>query len=30
MAKSKEEISELISTELFQKGLSDKYISVNP
>lgn len=29
MAKSKEEISELISTELFQKGLSDKYISVN-
>lgn len=29
MAKSKEEISELISTELFQKGLSEKYISVN-
>ena len=29
MAKSKEEISELISTGLFQKGLSDKYISVN-
>lgn len=29
MAKSKEEISELISTELFQKGLSNKYISVN-
>ena len=29
MAKSKEDISELISTELFQKGLSDKYISVN-
>lgn len=29
MAKSKEEISELISTELFRKGISNKYISVN-
>lgn len=29
MAKSKEEISELISTELFCKGISNKYISVN-
>jgi len=29
MAKSKEEISELIATELFRKGISNKYISVN-
>ncbi|QUB91188.1 MULTISPECIES: restriction endonuclease subunit M [Prevotellaceae] len=29
MAKNKEEISELISTELFCKGISNKYISVN-